>query len=242
MRSRALRPAACTTVRPGIPAALSAMLVGMLAAMLAGCSSMLPPLSSQVVPVRGEGMVTTVDRTAGEFRHVSVGGGLHVVATTGGGTSVTIAAQPNLLPLIVTDVKDGQLVVNVEAPGFSSSEPVTLTVVAPVLESLTLSGGASGTLDMVGATLAVDLSGGAVLSATGHVDSLGLTASGGARARLGELVAGAATIDASGGADAELTITGALTGTASGGATVHLAQKPASVEVTTSGGASVQGG
>ncbi len=210
-------------------------------ASLAGCSSMLSPLATRVAPVRGEGEVIAQDRTSGDFQRLSVGGGLAVVASTGSPASVTLSAQPNLLPLVTTEVRDGQLIVNVSPPGFSATRPVTLTVVAPELRSITLSGGTTGALELVGMDLAIDLSGGAVLQATGRAESLAVTASGGARAKLGELAATSASVDLSGGAEAELDVTDSVDGTASGGATVRLTRQPASVDVTTSSGATVQG-
>jgi hypothetical protein len=229
--------------RAAIVVSLSLVLPALaLPAVLAGCGAGLPPLQSHLAVVQGQGDPVTETRTTPEFRHVSVGGGLEVVASTGSTTSVTVAAQPNLLPLIRTEVANDQLVVTVKEPGFSTSQPATVTIIAPEIDSMTLSGGARGTLEAIGANLAVDVSGGASLDATGRVDTLHLTGSSGAQAHLDHLAAGAAVIDLSGGATADLDVTGSLTGTASGGSTVNLAAKPARIDVKTSGGATVTGG
>ncbi|OGO59408.1 MAG: hypothetical protein A2V85_08790 [Chloroflexi bacterium RBG_16_72_14] len=213
-----------------------------LAAGLAACGG--PAQRSEAPgPVQGAGAVTTEDRTPDAFEHLSVGAGIRVEVTEGAVVSVTLAAQPNLLPLISTRVTDGQLVVNVASPGFSTSEPVTLTVVAPDLRSMTLSGGATGTLaTTTTGTLTLDVSGGAVLVATGTAQALALTASGGAQAHLGGLEADTATVTASGGCQAELNVVIALSGDVTAGATVRLTRQPASVDVTTGGGGMVIGG
>ena len=193
-------------------------------------------------PVAGQGAVTSEDRTSGDFQHLSVGGGFRVEVTSGSPFSVKVAAQANLLPLITTEVSGGQLIVNVKAPGVSTTQPMTLTVVVPDLRSVTLSGGANGTLTTTVDALTLDVSGGAFLEATGRTRTLTLTASSGAQAKLGGLVADSATVAVSGGCQAELNVVSGLSGSASGGATIRLTQQPASVNVTTSGGAIVLDG
>jgi hypothetical protein len=230
MRFRAPRRAAFSLALP------------ILALALAACTG-LAPRASTPGTVQGEGAVTTEDRTTDAFENLSVGAGIRVEVTEGATLSVTLAAQPNLLPLISTLVTDGQLVVNVASPGFSTSEPVTLTVVAPDLRSVTLSGGAMGTLATTATdALTLDVSGGAVLEATGTTRALALTASGGAQAHCGGLEAETATVTASGGAQAELNVVGELSGDVTAGATVRLTRKPASLDVTTGGGGLVIGG
>jgi hypothetical protein len=224
---------------PGRARSVLVMLPGLLA--LAACTG-LPPQPTQPGPVVGQGAVTSEDRTSSEFQHLSVGGGLRVVVTSGSPLSVTLSAQPNLLPLITTEVDGGQLVVNISSPGISSSQPITLTATVPDLQSMTLSGGANGTLQTTAADLGVDVSGGAWLEATGSAANLALSASGGGQARLSALVVQSASITLSGGAVAELNVVSDLSGTASEGANVRLTQRPTSLSVTTSGGAIIQDG
>lgn len=229
MRLRAFRRARSALVV--LPAALA----------LAACTG-LPPQPTQPGAVAGQGAVTTEDRTTGEFQHLSVGGGMRVIVTAGSPVSVTLSAQPNLLPLITTEVDGGQLVVNIQSPGISSSQPITLTATVPDLRSLTLSGGANGTLEMTAGDLSVDVSGGAWLEARGTVSSLALAASGGGQVKFADFVAQSATVTMSGGSQAEMTVVNDVSGTAGEGANLRLMQKPASMSVTTSGGAIVQGG
>jgi hypothetical protein len=223
--------------RRAVPLLAALCLLGVAAA----CSG-LPPKATPAGPVQGEGVVASEDRTTDDFQHLSAAAGMQVTVTSGSPASVTVAAQPNLLPLISTEVVDGQLIVNVAPPGLSSTEPVTLTVVVPDLRSITLSGGATGTFDVLGSELAVDVSAGAQLTGTGRTRSLTVTASSGGQADLGGLVADTAVIDLTGGSQADLTVVTALTGSADGGSTLRLTQTPASLDVKTSGGATVQGG
>lgn len=218
--------------------AIRAVALLLATASLAACSAALPGTSGPG-PVQGEGDLVTEDRTSGDVERVSVGDGMTVAILTGEPVEVAVTAQPNLLALVRTELIDGQLVVNIESPGISSTEPVTLTVVAPAIRSVALSGGAYGAMDTQGDTLLVDVSGGAVIEATGNTGSLDLTASTGARAKLGKLVAETATVTMSGGAEAELNVVSTLTGSAASGATIHLAGTPATVDVSTGSGGMV---
>lgn len=226
--------------RARILLAISALVSTALAIGVSAC--ILPPLSSQATPVLGLGDVTTEDRTTADFRRISVGVGMKVIVAVGSELSVTLAAQPNLLELITTEVEDGQLVVEVESPGISGTRPVTLTIHVRELESITLSAGATGILEIVGGSLAVDVSAGSTITAIGELDAVTLTASSGSSAKLGEITAGSATVTLTGGSAAEMHVIGAVTGTADGGSTLRLTKKPASVDVKTTSGASVLGG
>lgn len=199
-------------------------------------------LTSPATPVPGQGAVTSEDRTTTPFRQISVGVGMKVIVGTGSQTSVTLEAQPNLLPLITIEVQGDRLVVEAAPPGVTSTVPITLTIQMPELDAITLGEGATATVEDMGGPLAVDVSAGATIIAIGGVESLDVTASAGAVAKLGDLPAGSAAVALTGGSSAELHVTGAVTGTADAGSTLVLTQKPGSVDVKTTGGATVQGG
>jgi hypothetical protein len=211
-----------------------------LAAPLAGCGDV--AIAPEPTPLPGAGEVVSETRDVGAIERISIAAPITVVVRTGEPGSVTVSAQANILPLVVTEVRDGQLVVNAPPPGYTTTEPVTLTVIAPVIASVTVSGGATGILEIVGDALRVDLSGEAEFDGLGRVDALTLTMSSDARAAFAELLVGSAVVALSGGAAAELAVTGSLTGDASEGATITLASQPATVDVTVGSGGSVQGG
>ena len=233
MPARASRRA--TIVLAIVAVASTVLVIGV----VAGAVSM---LTAPAAPVPGQGAVTSEDRTATPFRQISVNVGMKVIVGTGRDTSVTLEAQQNLLPLITTEVRGDQLVVEVAPPGVTSTEPITLTIQVPELDSITLGAGVTGTVEDMGGPLAVDVSAGATIIAIGGVESLALRASAGAVAKLGDLPAGSAAVALTGGSSAELHVTGAVTGTADAGSTLVLTQKPGSVDVKTTGGATVQGG
>jgi hypothetical protein len=234
MPSRAPRRAAHRLV-------LAAAALLALAPVLAGCGTT-PPGAPEGAGIVGEGDVQTEIRDLPPFTRVSVAAGMKVILGAAAQQQVRVAAQPNILPLITTEVVDGQLVVTLDAEGgIASSKPLSLTVEVPVLESVALSAGSVGYLEHTGDTLKVDVSAGAELTGIGTTPDLRLTATTGSHAKLGELVAQAAEISINDGATAEINVVGSLTGVADGGSTVILTSKPATVDVDTASGATVQG-
>jgi hypothetical protein len=223
--------------RLGLPRLLLA--VGLVAG-IAACGDV--AIAPEPTPVAGTGDVVSETRDLGEFDRVSIAAPIGVVIRTGEPGSVTLSGQANLLPLVQIANRDGQLIVSVPQPGFTAAEPPVLTVVSPVISSVAVSGGARGTLEVVGDALRLDLSGAARLDGTGRLDTLDLVSSSDARLDLSELVTSDASISMSGGSAATLAVENRLSGTATGGATVTLAGQPAVVDVTVESGASVQGG
>jgi hypothetical protein len=216
--------------------ATAAVLTGLLSA--CGDVSWAP----EPTPVPGQGSLVTEDRTKGDFTRISVGAALKVIAKQAAETKVTLEAQENLLPLIKTEVVDGQLVVNVPPPGITTSQPITLTISAPRIESLALSAASTGYLETAADALKLDAAGGSTLTAIGSAKDLTLQTSAGSHAELGDLKARDAKVTLTDSSSAKVNATASVSGTASGGSTLVLTQVPPSMGVTTSGGATIQGG
>jgi hypothetical protein len=87
-------------------------------------------------------------------------------------------------------------------------------------------------------TLAIDLNGGAQLTATGTVHRLDLIGNGGAQAHLANLAVGSVEVEFSGGATGTVNASESVRGRASGGAVLTV-NGDASVDVEVSGGGQV---
>jgi hypothetical protein len=173
-----------------------------------------------------------------DFDRVEVGGGIVLDVTVGPETSVELQAQENLLPILRTEVSEGTLHVR-NTESYAATEPVRLTVTAPRIVGVSLSGAAVGTVDGLSAdAFDVELTGGAELTASGTTAELKLVASGGSSAHLGSLAAETATVELTGGCDAELAATDRVGGEASGGSTLRV-DGGAAVDVDASGGSEV---
>jgi hypothetical protein len=167
--------------------------------------------------VQGQGPVTSETREVGAFSRIEATAGIRIVVHIGPSEAVEVSAQENLLPVIATDLRGDTL--SIEASeDFTTLEPVTITVVVPALDGITLSGGSQAVIDGLDAeSLELRIRGGAQVTAAGSVDSVGLDAGGGAMASLEDLSARVATVSMDGGATATLTASGEVSGTAAGG-------------------------
>ncbi len=194
------------------------------------------PLASPS-PVPAASDSRTEPRRLDDFTAVSVDGPLNLVLATGAVGSVDVEAASNVLPLVQTDVNSGELDVSVAPPGFTSAKPVTVRITSPTVTSVPLEGGATGTVEAMGKSLSVSVSGGSALKGIGAVAQLTVTVLGSSAAELGDLSADTGTISAAGGARATLRVARQLTGTVDGGSIVTLAVAPDAKSVSVTGGA-----
>ena len=191
--------------------------------------------------VQRQGPVTSQTREVGAFSRIEATAGIRVVVRIGPSEAVEVTAQENLLPVIATDLRGDTL--RIEASeDFTTLEPVTVTVVVPALDGITLSGGAQAVIDGVDAeSLELRIRGGAQVTAAGSVGSVALHADGGATASLEDLSARVATVSMEGGATVTLTASDDVTGTAAGGSRLTVLGD-ADVSVEESGGSEVARG
>jgi Putative auto-transporter adhesin, head GIN domain len=204
------------------------LLLGLAVAGATGCSFIADTVTDN-------GPVRTETRDVTGFTGVSVGGGAQLSIAIGSGFNVEITAEDRILGLLDSRV-EGDLLVIDSRGSYSTTKGVQVTIRMPRLVALELSGGARGTIERVDAdTLSLNLSGGAQATVRGTADSLAVEASGGSQAHLRDLVSGSAQVDASGGAQVELTASEQVSGSASGGARVDV-WGGAGLSVETSGG------
>ncbi len=172
----------------------------------------------------GSGNIVSEARDVAGFDSIDVSQGItvDVVVKEGEPHSVTVNYDDNIIDKLVTDVSNATLVVkfngSVRLSGSGSGRVVT--VVMPRLDALEASGGAS-------------------VAARGPADRLAIDASGGASINTSDLLAVDVTVDVSGGASVRMFASGSATGDASGGASVDVIGSPDTLNVDSSGGASV---
>jgi hypothetical protein len=208
-------------------------------ALLAGCTTFGVP--DDFNGVVGEGPIVDEDRQVDEpVTAVRAGGGMKVRVTQGTPQSVRLSGQANILAILEATVADGVLTLE-STDSYSTGRDVTATIVVERLDGLELWGGASGDIrGLDAARVALEVSGGAQVTAAGHTHDLLVIASSGGAAHLHDLHVTDAEIECSGGAEIELTATGSVEGEAWGGATVELNGDPATVDVEVSGGSSLE--
>jgi hypothetical protein len=218
---------------------LALVALAALAGPLAGCGdiSWQPPAT----PIAGDGAMVSETRTAGAFDRISVSAPVKVTIGEATEAEVIVEAQANVLPLISTEIVDGQLVVSTVAPSFITSDDnyPLVTIKGPGITSLALAGGSIGMLESTAAELRLDVSGQSVLTGIGQVPSLTISMAQGSHADLSELPVEAAMVKMTDGSAATMTISDSVTGVANGGSTLTLTQQPLTQTVEVSGGGSV---
>jgi hypothetical protein len=193
--------------------------------------------SATPTPVVASGSTQTETRTLGTFTAVSVDGPLNLVLATGSVVSVDVEASANVLPLVETSVVGAELEVAVASPGFTSDKAVTIRITSPKVGSVSLTGGAQGTVEAMAESFTASVSGGSTLKGIGTVAQLTVTVLGNSTAELGDVAAQTGVISAAGGAKATLRVAKQLTGTIDGGAIVTLVAAPDAKSVAVTGGA-----
>lgn len=93
--------------------------------------------------IKGNGNVTTITRTTSEYDGVKFAGSFDYILVAGKEGNITIEGEENLLQYIITEVKDGQLIVRMENRinmQTSRNKTIKITVPFESINSVSLSG------------------------------------------------------------------------------------------------------
>ena len=184
---------------------------------------------------KGSGVPVTESREVEDFDSVVLSGSGDVQVIVGESKSVTVTFDDNLVDLVQTEVRNGELRVYTTG-GWSSSLGLQVEVRTPELRSATVSGAGDMVLNGVsGESLELEISGAGDLSGDGAVDSLSVEVSGVGEAELKQLQSKKATVSVSGAGDATVFATESVDASVSGTGDVEVYGNPASVKQSTSG-------
>jgi len=172
----------------------------------------------------GSGDVVSETRVVGTFDRIEVSSGIAVEITVdpAAPAEVTSIYDDNLQEKIITEVRDGTLVIEVQGNVIAPGSDRMVKVAMPVLIGLLADGGAH-------------------VQAVGAADQLELRGEGGAAIDLEGLVVQTMDIGLDGGANATVNALLEITGQVTGGANLTLTNSPASRDLDVSGGGKVSG-
>jgi hypothetical protein len=172
--------------------------------------------------VRGSGRIVTEARTVGPFTSIHLGGiGSASIARTGT-TGLSISADDNLIPLIMSEVKDGALYLSIKNAVSIRAGHVEYRVTVGDLREVDVSGAADlQAADLAGAALAVTVSGAGQARLSGRTDDLTAGVSGAGSLDAAALDAKRATIAASGSGSVLVNASDMLDASASGAGNVR---------------------
>lgn len=198
--------------------------------------------SSSPATIQGSGVAAAQTRTLPTFRGVELAGAADVVVHVGGPQRVVVHADDNLVQLVTTRVRGGDLVIGTTG-SFSTARQMVIDMTVPSLSSATLSG--SGVVVVEGLRterFVVDVSGSGVLSVTGKADRLTATLDGSGDVQLQDLVAHDATVLVAGSGRLLVQATGALDARVSGVGAIIYTGSPTSITQRITGTGSITSG
>ncbi|MCK5441380.1 MAG: DUF2807 domain-containing protein [Maribacter sp.] len=210
--------------------------------------------------VNGNGNMVTIERSTGDYDAVAVSGWFDVELVDGNEGDIALKGEENLLEHIITEVKDGKLVIKVEK-GYNLKpstwkEGIHITVPVESINSVTLSGSGdivgkktiktsnfktsmSGSGDI---TLAVEsnsvnasMSGSGDITLSGSTTNFDVTISGSGDIKAYGLEADNVDATVSGSADIKITAKQKLKARVSGSGDISYKGNPEKVDTKTSG-------
>jgi hypothetical protein len=190
----------------------------------------------------GSGIPVIEVRETEPFLGVDVGGAIHAEVIVGQPQSIEISGDDNIVPFIITDVRDGTLVIKTDHRGrMRPKERLMVTIVTPELQRLDVSGACDVEVEGLEAgEFNVDISGASQVAVSGRCDQLVAGISGASELQAVGMEAESVKIDASGASSAKVMATDYLIADASGASTIRYAGDPGSVKVDKSGASSIK--
>ena len=210
--------------------------------------------------VNGNGKVVTIERSTGDYDAIAISGWFDVDLVEGNEGDVSLKGEENLLEHIITEVKDGKLVIKVEKginlKPSSWKEGIHITVPVESINAVSLSGSGdivgkmtiktsnfntsmsgSGdvTLDIDASSISASMSGSGDISLSGSTTDFDVTISGSGDIKAYELEADNVDANVSGSADIKVTANQRLKARVSGSGDIHYKGNPEKVDAKTSG-------
>ena len=210
--------------------------------------------------VNGNGKVVTIERSTGDYDAVAISGWFDVDLVDGNEGDVSLKGEENLLEHIITEVKDGKLVIKVEKginlKPSTWKEGIHITVPVESINAVSLSGSGdivgkktikttsfntsmsgSGdiTLDLDASSISASMSGSGDINLSGSTTDLNVTISGSGDIKAYELEADNVDANVSGSADIKVTANERLKARVSGSGDIHYKGNPEKVDTKTSG-------
>jgi hypothetical protein len=191
--------------------------------------------------IHGSGVSKTEPRTVAEFRRVEVNGSCAVTLTAGSAASVTATADDNLLPLLVTEVRDGALVIEMKPGSYAPQTAMRVVATVPALDAVLVRGSSDIEVSgLAGERFSAEISGSGNVRARGKVDAVAARLSGSGDMRLLDLEAREANVEISGSGDVEVCATEALVASIAGSGSVSYKGDAAKVTKSIAGSGSVR--
>jgi hypothetical protein len=206
--------------------------------------------------IKGNGHFASQDRAVPAFTSVEISNGLSAEISQGDATSVTVRADENLQPHIITKVEGNTLKIGTDGVGWIESDGMKVVVKMKDIQNLSFSGGSSVTtsgvlrgpqtvvkvssgsdasLNFEADKLIAQVSSGSHLTLSGKALSMDISSSGGSDVDAEKFTANDINAQASGGSSMDVHAAVNLTAKASSGSSISYAGNPKIVREESSG-------
>jgi hypothetical protein len=217
--------------------------------------------------IKGNGNNVTIERSTGDYEGIAVSGWFDVDLVAGNEGKVTLQGEENLLEYIITEVKDGKLVIKTEKgvnlKTSSWKSEILITVPVESINSVSMSGSGdivgktkiksdkfstamsgSGdiTLDIESNSLSASMSGSGDITLSGNTKDFDATISGSGDIEAYNLEADNVSATVSGSADIQLTAKKSIKARVSGSGDISYRGNPEKVDTKTSGSGDISKG
>ncbi|WP_158976319.1 head GIN domain-containing protein [Cellulophaga sp. L1A9] len=214
--------------------------------------------------IKGNGVFKTIERTTDDYDSVSISGWFDVDLVDGNEGKITITGEENLLEYIITEIKDGQLVIKVEDN--KNLQPSkwknSIKIIIPVEEiealslsgsgdvvgkkilktnrfAMTMSGSGDISLSLDANTISATMSGSGDMELKGSTDDFKATISGSGNIKAYELKADNVKATISGSADMQVVANRSLKAQVSGSGDISYRGNPDKINTKISGSGSI---
>jgi hypothetical protein len=207
----------------------------------------------------GSGNIISEERKVEGFNSISVSAGINLFIKQDNNETLKIEAEDNVVPLIITEVKNGRLEIRYKhffSMGFMVTRPVNVYVTAKQLNELkassgssvkteeiktdsikiNLSSGASGQFIIQASEIDADASSGALIIISGKTDKQNVNLSSGGSYNAEDLISKSANVDVSSGSSAKVNASEDIDVNISSGGIVQYIGRPKVSSDISSGG------
>ena len=190
--------------------------------------------------VEGSGVRTQENRELGQFDGVDIATSADFKITRGEKSSIRIAGDDNIVPLVSTEVRDRTLFVFVPH-SYATNNKLQMLITTPGVRRVAINGSADGFLDAVtDDAVDITISGSGDLGGIGTVDQLNVTIAGSGDVLLHRLRTKQTRITINGSGDAEVHATESLNATVNGSGDVKYSGAPEQVDPQVNGSGSIR--
>ncbi len=217
--------------------------------------------------IKGNGNSVSIERSVGEYEAIGVSGWFDVDLVNGNEGELVLEGEENLLEYIITEVKNGKLVIKVEK-GYNLKpsnwkEGIRITVPIETIDAVSLSGSGdivgqktiktdnfktsmsgSGdiTLDIDSESMTASMSGSGDITLSGRTGTFDATISGSGDIKAYDLEADVVDATVSGSADIKVTANETLKARVSGSGDISYRGNPKKIDTKTSGSGDISKG